>query len=90
MKVGTSSSPVADLSRWRAPVLLVHGDHDGAVPFSQSLDLYQRLQALPDPPEIETLAVPDESHLFLRSATWSTVLGAAADFFERRLRAERG
>jgi dipeptidyl aminopeptidase/acylaminoacyl peptidase len=86
VKRAASSSPVADLSRWRAPVLVVHGDCDGAVPFSQSLDLIQRLQLLPRPPEVEMLAIPDEVHMFLRYDTWSRVHRAAADFFERRLR----
>lgn len=87
VKLATSYSPVADLHRWRAPVLVVHGDHDSAVPFSQSLDLIQRLQVLPRPPEVETLALPDEEHLFLRYETWSRVGEAAAGFFERCLEA---
>jgi dipeptidyl aminopeptidase/acylaminoacyl peptidase len=84
-KLAHSVSPVADLSRWRSPVLLIHGDHDSIVRFSQSADLAQRLSALPRPPEVETLLLPDEVHLILRFSSWVTGLGAAAEFLERRL-----
>ncbi len=57
------------------------------VRISQSLDLIERLEALPHPPEVEALLVPDEIHFFLRHATWLNVLGRASDFFDRHLRA---
>ncbi len=85
LDLALASSPVADLTRWRAPVLLVHGDHDRNVRFSHSLDLFQRLQALPHPPEVETLMLPDEVHLILRHASWVALLGGASEFLERRL-----
>jgi len=49
--------------------------------------LIERLEALPHPPEVEALLVPDEIHFFLRHATWLNVLGRASDFFDRHLRA---
>jgi dipeptidyl aminopeptidase/acylaminoacyl peptidase len=86
LRLAFASSPIFALGRWRAPILIVHGDHDPAVRFSQSLDLAQRLQALPHPPDVETLLVPDEVHAFLRYSSWLTVLGRTSQFFDRRLK----
>jgi dipeptidyl aminopeptidase/acylaminoacyl peptidase len=85
MRLALASSPIFSLGRWRAPVLIVHGDHDAVVRFSQSLDLLQRLEMLPHPPDVETLLVPDEVHIFLRHSTWLAILGRASQFFDRRL-----
>ena len=86
MRLAVASSPIFSLGRWQAPVLIVHGDHDARVRFSQSLDLVQRLETLPHPPDVETLLVPDEVHLFLRYSSWISILERASDFFDRRLR----
>ena len=86
MRLAIASSPIFSLGRWRAPVLIVHGDHDAIVRFSQSLDLVQRLETLPHPPAVETLLLPDEVHIFLRYSSWMAILERASDFFDRRLR----
>ena len=86
MRLAVASSPIFSLGRWRAPVLIVHGDHDAIVRFSQSLDLVQRLETLPHPPEVETLLLPDEVHIFLRYSSWMAILERASEFFDRRLR----
>jgi len=84
MALAYQSSPVSDLSRWTAPVLLVHGDDDRNVLFKQTIDLAERLRDKGVNPEI--LVLPDEVHGFLRYDSWKQVFEAAKDFFDRKLK----
>lgn len=84
LEVALRASPVADIERWRSPVLVVHGDDDRAVKFAQSVDLVERLRARGAP--VETLVLPDEDHFFLRHATWLQVHRRSLEFFDRHLR----
>lgn len=77
------SSPVADVDRWRSPVLLVHGDDDRNVPFGQTVDLVQRLRERDVP--VETLVIPNEVHGFLRHRTWLEAARATVSYFGRHL-----
>ena len=77
------SSPVSAVSSWKSPVLLIHGDDDRNVRFSQSSDLVRRLAAAGVP--FETLVIPDDTHHFLRHRNIVTVDKAAAAFLERQL-----
>jgi dipeptidyl aminopeptidase/acylaminoacyl peptidase len=77
------SSPMADLDGWRSPVLLIHGDDDRNVPFSESVDLAEELLARGV--EFESLVFPDEVHGFLLHRNWLSAFTAALDFFERYL-----
>jgi dipeptidyl aminopeptidase/acylaminoacyl peptidase len=77
------SSPVSSVGSWKSPVLLIHGDDDRNVRFSQSTDLVRRLAAAGVP--FETLVIPDDTHHFLRYANILTVDKAAAEFLERQL-----
>jgi dipeptidyl aminopeptidase/acylaminoacyl peptidase len=77
------SSPMAFIDRWRSPVLLIHGDDDRNVPFSETVDLVERLRARGVP--FEQVIFPDEVHSFLRHASWLEAFTAAARFFERHL-----
>jgi dipeptidyl aminopeptidase/acylaminoacyl peptidase len=77
------SSPVSAVAGWKSPVLLIHGDDDRNVRFSQSTDLVRRLAAAGVP--FETLVIPDDTHHFLRYANILTVDKATADFLERQL-----
>lgn len=83
LETAFESSPVAHLDGWRSPVLIVHGDDDRAVKFSQSVDLVERLRERKVP--LETLVIPDEDHFFLRHATWLQVHRSTMDFFGRHL-----
>ena len=38
------SSPMAFIDGWRSPVLLIHGDDDRNVPFSETVDLVEELE----------------------------------------------
>ena len=77
------SSPVSSVASWRSPVLLIHGDDDRNVRFSQTTDLVRRLATAKVP--FETLVIPDDTHHFLRYANILTVDKAAAAFLERQL-----
>jgi dipeptidyl aminopeptidase/acylaminoacyl peptidase len=77
------SSPMADVDSWKSPVLLIHGDDDRNVPFSESVDLSAALTRRGV--EFEELVFPDEVHGFLLHRSWLTAYRAAADFFDAHL-----
>ncbi|HYK90512.1 MAG TPA: prolyl oligopeptidase family serine peptidase [Acidobacteriota bacterium] len=84
VKRARDSSPVASVDKWKSPVLLIQGDDDRNVDFSQTVDLAQRLRA--QRVEIELMVLPDEVHDFLMHRHWLAVYRAAADFFDRHLK----
>jgi dipeptidyl aminopeptidase/acylaminoacyl peptidase len=84
MDVAYKSSPISDLSKWTAPVLLVHGDDDRNVLFQQTTDLAEKLRDKNVP--VEVLVLPDEVHGFLRYESWKRVFESAKDFFDRNLK----
>ncbi|RDZ29179.1 S9 family peptidase [Lysobacter silvisoli] len=84
LELAGRSSPVTRVEGWRSPVLLVHGDDDRAVKFSQGVDLAERLRARGVP--VQSLVLPDEDHFFLRYATWLQVHRSTMDFFQRHLK----
>jgi dipeptidyl aminopeptidase/acylaminoacyl peptidase len=77
------ASPVGSIERWRSPVLLIHGDDDRNVDFSQTVDLVQRLRR--QGVSVEQLVFPDDVHDFLRHEHWLAAYRAAAEFFATRL-----
>jgi dipeptidyl aminopeptidase/acylaminoacyl peptidase len=83
-KLAFESSPNASVAQWKSPVLLIQGDDDRNVPFSQTVDLAQRLREHHVP--MEQLVLPDEIHGFLMWRTWIQVYAATADFFDRVLK----
>ena len=83
-KLAFQSSPNAALATWRSPVLLIQGDDDRNVAFSQTVDLLQRLRA--QKVHVEELVFPDEIHGFLMWKTWIRAYGATEEFFGRELR----
>jgi dipeptidyl aminopeptidase/acylaminoacyl peptidase len=83
-KVAFESSPDADVSHWTSPVLLIQGDDDRNVRFSQMVDLVRRLDA--KGVDYEELVLPDEIHGFLRHASWEKADAATADFMDRKLK----
>jgi len=82
-RVALESSPIAAVNDWRSPVLLIHGDDDRNVQFSQSVELAAALRARGV--QVEQLVFPDEIHDFLLHADWLRAYQAAADFFQRKL-----
>jgi len=84
VKLAWDSSPNAYVGTWKSPVLLIHGDDDRNVPFSQTVDLVQRLRAQHVP--FEQMILPDEIHGFLRWKDWMRVYTATEEFFDRTLK----
>jgi dipeptidyl aminopeptidase/acylaminoacyl peptidase len=81
-----ASSPLASVDTWKSPVLLIHGDDDRNVSFIESINLITALRKRKV--DVEQLVFPDEVHDFLRHANWVRGYKAAADFFNRRLKAK--
>lgn len=84
LRVGRESSPLYAVEKWRSPVLLIHGDDDRNVAFSQSVELARKLRQRGI--EFEQLVFPDDVHDFLLHENWLKVYHASADFFERKLK----
>jgi dipeptidyl aminopeptidase/acylaminoacyl peptidase len=84
VKLAFQSSPNAAISTWRSPVLLIQGDDDRNVDFSQTVDLLQRLRA--QKVHVEELIFPDEIHGFLMWKSWIRAYGATEEFFGRELK----
>jgi dipeptidyl aminopeptidase/acylaminoacyl peptidase len=61
--VSYQSSAIAAIDTWTSPVLLIHGDDDRNVDFSQTVGLVQLLRAYDVPHEL--IVFPDEVHDFL-------------------------
>lgn len=82
-RIAFESSPMATVKGWRSPVLLIHGDDDRNVNFSQTIKLVEALRN--QHTEFEELIFPDEIHDFLRVQDWSRAMHAADRFFDRKL-----
>ena len=80
------ASPMADVADWTSPVLLIHGDDDRNVPFSETVDLVGALRTHDVPHDL--LVFPDEVHGFLLHENWLRAYRAAAAHFDRTLRTE--
>jgi dipeptidyl aminopeptidase/acylaminoacyl peptidase len=77
------SSPLASMKTWRSPVLVIHGDDDRNVSFTETVTLVEQLRDRGV--EVEQLVFPDEVHGFLRYASWVDAYRAASDFLDRKL-----
>jgi dipeptidyl aminopeptidase/acylaminoacyl peptidase len=82
-RVAWESSPMASVKTWRSPVLLIQGDDDRNVQFSNTVRLAAALRAQGTP--FEEHVFPDEIHGFLLHSSWMTAYGLEADFFHRHL-----
>jgi dipeptidyl aminopeptidase/acylaminoacyl peptidase len=76
---------MAWLEGWRSPVLVIHGDDDRNVAFSQTVTLVEALRMRGV--AVEQLIFPDEVHSFLTWGHWLDAYRATADFFDRKLAA---
>jgi dipeptidyl aminopeptidase/acylaminoacyl peptidase len=83
VRMALASSPVADVKTWRSPVLLIHGDDDRNVAFSETVRLVEALRR--QGVDVEQLVFPDEIHDFLMHRHVIEAYQATADFFMRRL-----
>jgi dipeptidyl aminopeptidase/acylaminoacyl peptidase len=81
------SSPLYFINTWKSPVLLIHGDDDRNVQFSETVHLVEQLRK--QGVYFEQLVFPDEVHGFLLHKNWLSAYRAAADFFSRMLEKNR-
>jgi dipeptidyl aminopeptidase/acylaminoacyl peptidase len=72
------SSPMAHVHSWKDPVLLIHGDDDRNVLFSESVELAEVLRK--QGVEVEQLVFPDEVHAFLLHQNWVKAFEATFRF----------
>jgi len=82
-RLAFESSPLASIKTWRSPVLLIHGDDDRNVPFSETVHLVEALRS--QGVEFEQLIFPDEIHDFLTHSDWLRAYHASVDFFDKHL-----
>ena len=82
-RVAFQSSPMAFVSTWKSPVLLVHGDDDRNVNFKQTMLLAEALRK--QDVAFEQLIFPDEIHDFLLHEHWLAAYHAADAFLGRYL-----
>ena len=83
-KTAFESSPMAYMSTWKSPVLLIHGDDDRNVEFSNTIMLAEALRK--QGVHFEQLIFPDEIHDFLVHADWLKAYSAADEFLGRYLK----
>jgi dipeptidyl aminopeptidase/acylaminoacyl peptidase len=81
------SSPVYYLKDWKNPVLLIHGDDDRNVPFSESVNIAELLRK--QGVHTEQLVLPDEVHSFLLHRNWLKAYTASFEFIHRQLNQQR-
>jgi dipeptidyl aminopeptidase/acylaminoacyl peptidase len=82
-RLAFESSPMASVSTWRSPVLLIHGDDDRNVPFEETVQLVEALRR--QKVDFEELIFPDEIHDFLLRRDWARAYAASAEFLSRKL-----
>jgi dipeptidyl aminopeptidase/acylaminoacyl peptidase len=83
-KKALASSPVSFMQGWKSPVLLIHGDDDRNVPFSESVMMAERLRRQRVP--FEQLILPDEVHSFLLHRNWVKAFEATHRFISDRFK----
>lgn len=83
-KKAHESSPMADVAKWKSPVLFIHGDDDPDVAYIQTPMLADALRARNV--HVEELIFPDELHGFVLHKDWVKAYEATADFFDRTLK----
>ena len=86
-RVAFKSSPLADVKTWRSPVLLIQGDDDRNVAFSNMVQLVEALRE--QGVEFQQIVFPDEVHDFLTHEHWLAAYHAAADFIAGHLHGTR-
>jgi dipeptidyl aminopeptidase/acylaminoacyl peptidase len=83
-RIAWESSPLASIKTWRSPVLLIQGDDDRNVQFSQTVRLAEALREQGTP--FEDHVFPDEIHGFLLQRDWITAYTLGSDFFDKYLK----
>jgi dipeptidyl aminopeptidase/acylaminoacyl peptidase len=84
--VSYESSTIGAIDGWKSPVLLVHGDDDRNVQFSQTTGLVQLLRA--HNVYYELIVYPDDTHETLLHKRWLYTFGRMQTFLNHFLRGE--
>jgi dipeptidyl aminopeptidase/acylaminoacyl peptidase len=77
-------NPANFVSRWRTPMLVIHGEQDFRVPYSQGLATFTALQR--QGIESRLLVFPDENHWVLKPANSLQWHAAVFDWLDAHLR----
>ena len=77
------SSPAYNIEKWTTPVLVIHGDDDRNVEFSQTVGLVQLLRA--HDIDYELIVNPNDTHYSQIFSRWIKSFHAVDDFFDRTL-----
>ncbi|HEV2383633.1 MAG TPA: prolyl oligopeptidase family serine peptidase [Terriglobia bacterium] len=83
-RLAFESSPLAYVKTWRSPVLLIQGDDDRNVPFSEMVALVEALRK--QGVDFQQIVFPDEIHDFLLHRSWLAAYHAASDYFDSHLK----
>ena len=73
----------ASIDQWKSPVLVIHGDDDRNVNYSSGILLVNQLQKAKIP--YEYLAIPDDTHHWMKYANVLKVNKAAAGFLKKQM-----
>ncbi|HXJ94973.1 MAG TPA: prolyl oligopeptidase family serine peptidase [Terriglobia bacterium] len=82
-RLAWESSPLASIKTWHSPVLLIQGDDDRNVPFTEMVRLVEALRK--QGVEFKQIVFPDEIHDFLLHRSWLAAYHAESDFFDAHL-----
>jgi len=82
LKTAWESSPVSAIGTWTSSVLLIHGDDDRNVRFSQTTDLLQRLEK--KGVDTETLVIVDDTHHWMKHSNSLKAGNATAAYFMKK------
>lgn len=77
-------SPHVNVSKWKTPTLVLHGEKDYRVPIGEALALFEALQA--HDVDSELIVYPDENHWILKPRNIRHWYGAVIDFLDRKMR----
>lgn len=81
--IAYQSSPAFNIDKWTSPTLVIHGDDDRNVEFSQTIGLINLFRARGIPHEL--IVYPDDTHYFGYYHRWVRAFNAIDDFFDRNL-----
>ena len=84
--VSYQSSAISAIDTWKSPVLLIHGDDDRNVQFSQTTGLVQLLRA--HHVYYELIVFPDDTHETLLHKRWMTAFNRLDEFLARFLKGD--
>jgi len=76
-------SPAQHAENFRAPVLLIHGEHDKTVDIGQSKTMYKKLKRAKKP--VEFIKLDDENHHLLQGETRLKAMEAMVAFVDEHL-----